>query len=212
MTRWGMVIDLGKCVGCQTCTVACKWYNYTPRGIFFCKTIDYEMGEYPNVTRRFLPVLCMHCEAPPCEKACPTKATIKGVDGIVYVDYDKCVGCRYCMMACPYQARSYHKKEQKYYEGESVPHDAQIAQKFQKGVVMKCDFCRERVEEGIGRGLRPGVDLDATPTYVISCITNARHFGDLDDPQSSVSKLIRDRKGYQLHQELETRPGVYYIQ
>ncbi|MFQ5821656.1 MAG: 4Fe-4S dicluster domain-containing protein [Candidatus Heimdallarchaeota archaeon] len=212
MMRWGMVIDLRRCIGCQTCTIACKLNINVPKGIFFCKVNDYEVGTYPNVIRRFLPTLCMHCKNPPCQDVCPTGATVRRSDGIVVVDYDKCVGCSYCMMACPYGARTFYAKMETYYGSEMTPYDKVVAEKFKPGTVVKCDLCRERVEKGLRRGLKPGVDPEATPICVISCITNARHFGDLDDPMSNVSKLVRERKGYQLHPKLGTDPSVYYIE
>ena len=105
MTRWAMVADLRRCVGCQTCTAACKHANATPPGVQWRRVLDMEFGEYPDVQRAFVPVGCMHCDEPPCMDVCPTTATNKRADGIVTIDYDLCIGCAYCAVACPYQAR-----------------------------------------------------------------------------------------------------------
>ena len=105
MTRWAMVADLRRCVGCQTCTAACKHANATPPGVQWRRVIDMEVGEYPDVQRAFVPVGCQHCDEPPCMEVCPSTATKKRADGIVTIDYDLCIGCAYCAVACPYQAR-----------------------------------------------------------------------------------------------------------
>jgi phenylacetyl-CoA:acceptor oxidoreductase subunit 1 len=211
MVRWAMVIDLKKCVGCMTCVAACKLANFVPPGIYWNKVFDYEVGKYPNVRRCFLPVQCMHCKNPPCKDACPTGATIQREDGIVIIDYSKCIGCRYCMMVCPYDARSFYSKEKHYYDGGKMIYEEYGYKKHQRGTVMKCNLCYERIDEGLKKGLKPGEDPEATPICVISCIANARYFGDLDDPESEVSKLIRRRKGFQLHAELGTDPSIYYL-
>jgi phenylacetyl-CoA:acceptor oxidoreductase subunit 1 len=211
MVRWGMVIDLKRCAGCMTCVAACKLANYVPPNIYLNKVFDYEDGEYPNVTRNFLPVQCMHCEEPPCKSVCPTGATYKRDDGIVIVDESKCIGCRYCMMACPYGARSFYAKETYYFDGAKMIYEEYGYRRLDKGTVMKCHFCFERIDEGIKRGLRPGIDEEATPICVISCIGKARYFGDLDDPDSEVTQLIRRRKAFRLHPELGTGPSIYYL-
>ena len=105
MTRWAMTADLRRCVGCQTCTAACKHTNATPPEVQWRRVLDMEFGQYPNVKRVFVPVGCQHCEDPPCMHVCPTTATKQRADGIVTIDYDLCIGCSYCAVACPYQAR-----------------------------------------------------------------------------------------------------------
>ncbi|RMD75981.1 MAG: 4Fe-4S dicluster domain-containing protein, partial [Bacteroidetes bacterium] len=105
--HWIMVIDTRKCVGCNACTIACSAENNLPPGVVYRPVIKDEIGEYPNVTRRFIPRPCMQCENPPCTPVCPVNATFKRPDGIVAIDYERCIGCRYCLTACPYQARSF---------------------------------------------------------------------------------------------------------
>jgi molybdopterin-containing oxidoreductase family iron-sulfur binding subunit len=120
MARYGMVIDLNICIGCNACTMACKAEHATPPGIFFSKVLEKEVGKYPAARRIFLPVLCNHCGNPACMEVCPTGATSKRNDGIVLVDYDLCIGCRSCMEACPYGPRSFYKEEDTYYaEGKT---------------------------------------------------------------------------------------------
>ncbi len=105
--KWSMVIDLRKCIGCHACTVACVAENKLPPGVVYRPVMEEEIGTYPNVTRRFIPRPCMQCEEPPCVPVCPVNATWKRPDGIVHIDYDACIGCRYCITACPYSARTF---------------------------------------------------------------------------------------------------------
>ncbi len=215
MARWGMAIDLKRCVGCYACMIACKQEHFLPPDIFWCRLVIGETGKYPAVTKQMYPVLCNHCEEAACVKACPSGATTRREDGIVIVDYDKCVGCRYCLIACPYQQRTYYadgKKE--YFPGQGLTELEIIGRELyplQAGTVVKCNFCAERLDEGVKNGLEPGEDREATPACVNVCPAKARTFGDLDDSNSEVSKLIRDRKGFQLHPEYGTEPSVYYI-
>ena len=211
-----MAIDLVKCAGCQTCAVACKVENMLPPGICWGKVNDYEVGEYPDVRRKFLPLLCMHCKVAPCKEVCPTGATIQRNDGIVYIDQDKCVGCGYCIVACPYDARTVYKKEAFYYEvptiNEQFPFDLRNStQRHQVGVASKCTFCMEKIDGAVGKGLRIGVDHEATPTCVNSCIAKARYFGDLNDPYSEISIVVRERRSFGLFDELGTEPSVCYL-
>lgn len=210
MVNWGIVVDLEKCVGCQTCLMACKVNNSIPEGIKFNETVDYETGKFPDVGRIFLPVQCMHCERPVCMDVCPADAVNQTDTGIVWTDPEVCVGCKSCMSACPYGARSYFDGEvSENYEG--TPVGRRIKEENEKDTVLKCDFCRERVEEGMEKGLTPGEDPEATPYCIISCIADARTFGDLDDPDSEVSRKIRNRDGNRLHPEHDTEPKIYYV-
>src|SRR3990172_8295002 len=108
MTRWAMVMDVRRCTGCQACSVACKAENEVPLGVFRTHVRYYELGKYPNVRRARVPHICNHCDDPPCVDVCPTGASQRREDGIVFVDYDICIGCKSCMAACPYGARFIH--------------------------------------------------------------------------------------------------------
>jgi len=198
--RYGMVIDLKKCIGCYACQISCKAEHATPPGVLYARVVKQETGEYPNVRRTSLPLLCMHCARPACLEVCPTGATSQRPDGIVEIDSNRCVGCRYCMMACPYTARYFHAKVRGYFPGQGLtPYEEWGYRNHPSGVVEKCNFCLHRVERGL------------EPSCVASCPAKARVFGDLEDPGSEVATLIRDRAGYQLHPELGTDPSVFYL-
>ncbi len=211
MTRWVIVADLNRCVGCQTCTSACKHANATAPGIQWRKVLDFEVGEYPDVRRAFVPVGCMHCDEPPCFDVCPSTATGKRDDGIVTIDYDLCIGCAYCSVACPYQARARVDIPNMAYGKKSMRHEIVSEHWDRRGVAQKCTFCIDRVDPGLAAGLTPGVDEEATPACVNSCIAGALHFGDLDDPQSNVSKLTEENKFFRMHEDLGTGPGILYL-
>jgi len=215
MPNWGMVIDLRKCIGCYSCMISCKQEHFLPPGMFWSRVVISETGAYPAVTKHMYPVSCNHCKEAACVKVCPTRATTRRPDGIVIVDADKCVGCRYCVVACPYQQRTYHADGRKeYFPGQGLTDYEVIGRKLyplQTGTVVKCNFCAERIEQGIKMGLKPGVDREATPACVIACPPGARYFGDLDDPGSEVTMLIKTKRGFQLHPEYGTDPCVYYV-
>jgi phenylacetyl-CoA:acceptor oxidoreductase subunit 1 len=141
---------------------------------------------------------------------CPTKATKKRADGIVTIDYDLCIGCAYCAVACPYEAR--HKTDRaKFAYGVPMANETKRRDDARLAVATKCTFCVERIDAGIESGLTPGVDPEATPACVNSCIANALAFGDLDDPASNVSKLLAGNRHFRMHEELGTGPGFYYL-
>lgn len=210
MTRWAMVADLRRCVGCQTCTAACKQANATPPGVQWRRVVDLEAGEYPNVRRAFVPVGCMHCDDPPCMHVCPTTATRKRADGIVTVDYDLCIGCAYCAVACPYQARFKVDRQESAY-GALMENEKATYDEKRVGVATKCTFCADRIDAGLENGLKPGVDPEATPACVNSCIAKVLHFGDLEDPESNVSQLLAENQFFRMHEELRTGPRFYYL-
>ncbi|MCY3829448.1 MAG: 4Fe-4S dicluster domain-containing protein, partial [Rhodospirillaceae bacterium] len=187
--RWGMVIDVNRCVGCQTCTIACKHWNDTLPDIQWRRVIDVEQGEYPNVQRQFLVTGCQHCAEPPCVPVCPTGATRQRADGLVTMDYDVCIGCAYCAVACPYQARTIAHEIHGYYDGEITRQEEAVFDEGRIGVAQKCTFCIDRVDSGLEAGLTPGLDPDATPACSAACIASAITFGDYNDPDSNVSQL-----------------------
>jgi molybdopterin-containing oxidoreductase family iron-sulfur binding subunit len=194
-----MVIDLKRCIGCYACQLSCKAEHGTPPGVFFARVLKAEEGSYPSVRQLFLPVLCNHCEEAPCVSACPTGASFKSEDGIVDIDHDKCVGCKTCMVACPYGNRYFNDQRQHYFAQGATAYERERTARHPTEVVMKCNFCRHRLKEG------------KLPACVANCPTVARYFGDLDDPTSEVSRLIKERGGFPLHPELGTRPSVYYL-
>jgi molybdopterin-containing oxidoreductase family iron-sulfur binding subunit len=197
-----MVIDLKRCIGCNACVLACKQENGTPPGIHFARVITREVGTYPQSKRTFLPVLCNHCDDAPCVKACPTGASYTRPDGIVLVDNDLCIGCRACAVACPYMNRHYVAPGllQAGYDGKPLsPYEALKYLDFQEGTTSKCTLCAHRIDRGL------------EPACVVTCPTDARIFGDLEDQNSRPRKLIEERKGWTLLPESNTKPSVYYL-
>jgi Fe-S-cluster-containing dehydrogenase component len=209
-----MVIDLKKCIGCYSCVITCKQVHALPPNMFWNRVLTAETGEYPQVTRHIYPVLCNHCAEAPCIKVCPSGAASRRADGIVVTDPDQCVGCGYCVIACPYQQRVFYEGgEQPYFPGQGLTKleiMGRALYPLQPGTAVKCNFCKERIDEGLRAKLQPGMDREATPCCVNNCPPKARIFGNLSDPGSNVSTLIRLRRGFQLHPELGTDPSVYY--
>ncbi len=177
--RYGFLIDLRRCIGCHTCSVACKSENNVPLGVWRSWVKQIAKGEYPNTSLSFLPLLCNNCEDPICVTVCPTYASQKREDGIVTIDPHLCIGCRYCMAACPYAVRFIN------------PHF---------NICQKCDWCVHRVEKGI------------PPACVDACPAGARLFGDLNDPESEISKQIATHNVSVLKPIMGTKPQTYYIE
>ncbi|WP_376792671.1 4Fe-4S dicluster domain-containing protein [Thermoflexus sp.] len=226
MPRYGMVIDLSRCMGCRACMEACKVENNTPQAIFWMYVFRFEEGEFPNVRQWFMPRPCMHCDNAPCVKVCPVGARYKREDGLVATDWERCIGCRYCEVACPYGVNYFNWKrpDRNYYLDWSDPNlqsiTGGIAPPYKnpdldqaygeerrriaggghvKGVIEKCTFCVHRVEKG------------KLPACVANCPVQALLFGDLDDPDSLVSRVLRQKPHFRLLEELGTEPRVFYV-
>ena len=206
--KWAMVIDQEKCSGCGQCTLACRAHNDVSPDISWNRVL--EAGQVGD-QQVFLPRPCMHCEEAPCVNACMVGASVRRADGIVMMDYDKCIGCRYCEVACPYGARAFNWES---FDGPNpaVPEwGSPEVERRPRGVVEKCSFCYQRIDRGLKLGLKPGVDEEATPACVVTCPMGARKFGDLNDPESEVSLLIKDNPYFRLREDLGTSPRVYYL-
>ncbi len=239
MTRWSMVIDLDKCVACQGCSIACRQENNTPamppdqakmgRSIRWNDVFPLpvagaeEAGEYPHVTMRYITRPCMHCENPPCIKVCPVQATYIAENGVVRQNYNRCIGCRFCTVACPYGVR--------YFNWEDPPWSPELARHINpdtfsengslegpsmrpKGVVEKCTFCVHRLQKAHDKAEAEEREFraeDYVPACVQTCIANARFFGDLDNPDSTVSKLEKSTRAFRLIEDVGTHPKVIYL-
>jgi Fe-S-cluster-containing dehydrogenase component len=208
--RWGMFIDPEACTGCRACMVACKAENNTPPGVSYIVVIEEVQGTFPTTKRHFMPKPCFHCEHPSCVLVCPVEATWQSEDGTVAMDYMKCIGCRYCITACPYGAR-YFDFGDSYADGceQEVAYEARPSPEYSRawereghlspiGNVRKCHHCQHRLRRG------------SIPACVESCPTDAIVFGDLHDPNSLVSTLIATHHTHRLKEELGNEPTVYY--
>lgn len=208
--QWAMSIDINKCIGCKYCTYACQAVNNLGDDMVYNVVTSETMQ---NGKGYFLSRPCMHCGEAPCVHVCPVKATYKRADGLVMMDYDRCIGCRYCQVACPYSARVFNWKKPIEKSSKSPNFGFQEVPNRPRGVVEKCTFCVHRIDSGLERGMVPGVDAMATPACVGACPTGARAFGDLTDPESPVSKVLAEaRTILRLRdEELSTEPSVYYV-
>lgn len=223
--KWGMAIDLDKCTACQGCVVACRAENNVPvggaencpndRGIFWMDMLTVEEGAYPDLRSQYIPTPCNHCESPACVKVCPVGATYVNEEGLVAQIWGRCIGCRYCTTACPYGRRYFNWNEPKWEESLKNQLNPDVATR-PKGVVEKCTFCHQRIREARetarveGRELTDA-DVVRLPACAQSCPANAITFGDLGDPESTVSELARSPRAFRLLEELGTHPKVVYL-
>lgn len=211
MARYGMVIDLDRCMGCRACMEACKVENNTPTAHLWMYVFRFEEGTFPNTHVWFMPRPCMHCDNAPCVKVCPVGARYKREDGLTATDWERCIGCRYCEVACPYGARAFNWDEFTGPNPEVPTWGQPEVPRRPRGVVEKCSFCFQRIDRGLARGLMPGVDAEATPACVVACPVKARIFGNLNDPESEVSRWLASNPSYRLREDLGTAPRVYYL-
>lgn len=222
---WGMAIDLDRCTGCSACVTACQAENNLPivgkegyqagRDMKWLRLERYWEGEYPDIKLRSIPMLCQHCDQAPCETACPVYATYHNEDGLNVQVYNRCIGTRACAVYCPYEVRHFNYQSYRW----TPPLEQQLNPDVtvrEKGVMEKCTFCIQRIrkakdrakDEG-GRALRDG---DVQPACVQSCPAQALVFGDRNDPESKVSKLMANKRAYRVLEELNTQPSVVYLQ
>jgi phenylacetyl-CoA:acceptor oxidoreductase 27-kDa subunit len=208
LRHWGMVIDLNACIGCEYCTRSCTAVN----DVNTDKTWNIVVEEKTSAGLPFyFSRPCLHCQNAPCVEVCPVKATYHRSDGLVVMDYDRCIGCRYCEVACPYDARKFNWEERTDVNPYIPTWGIAEVDRRPRGVVEKCTFCIHRIDDGLKQGLTPGEDPEATPACVNACPVNARTFGDLKDPNSQVSRLIANNPTIVLREELGTKPSVLYI-
>lgn len=195
-----LAIDLDVCVGCQACVTSCKQWNSSgsagplsdhrpydedPTGTFLNRVQTYEVGTFPETEVVHFPKSCLHCEDPPCVPVCPTGASYKREeDGIVLVNYDICIGCKYCSWACPWGVREIDEKQK---------------------VMKKCTLCVDRIYD------EKLPEEERKPACVMACPTNARFFGDINDPESEIAIAIQEKEGYQLMPEWDTNPSNHYF-
>jgi molybdopterin-containing oxidoreductase family iron-sulfur binding subunit len=223
--HWAMTIDLDRCTGCGACVVACQAENNLPivgekrfqerRDIKWIRIERYWEGEYPDAKLRFLPMLCQHCDQAPCEIACPVSATYHNPDGLNTQVYNRCIGTRTCAVYCPYEVR--------FFNWFTYRWDAPLEQQLnpdvtvrEKGVMEKCTFCIQRIrlakDAAKDDGRRKVRDGEVTPACVQSCPTEAMVFGNRSDPESRVSRMMRDERGYKVLEELNTLPSIVYLE
>ncbi len=235
--KWGMVVDIDRCTGCQACVIACQAENnimlstedvfQQKRAMTWIRIERYWEGEFPNIKARFIPVMCQHCENAPCEPVCPVYATYHNNEGLNVQVYNRCVGTRYCANNCPYHARyfNYWERNTDSPFREVFAADQLVAEPMNeylnpdvtvrtKGLMEKCTFCLQRIRRTTrlakdeGRAVR---DQEVQPACVQSCPTGALMFGDLRDPNSKVSKVAKDERHYTLLEDLGTKPAVTYL-
>ncbi len=222
--RWEMVIDLDRCTGCEACVVACHAENNIAtvsakeaargRAMHWIHVERYWEGEYPNIRARFQPVLCQQCDAAPCEPVCPTYASYHNAEGLNAQVYNRCIGTRYCANACPYTVRFFNWFNPAWDKPLDLQFNPDVSIR-EVGVMEKCTFCIQRITaaeiqaRAEDRVLKDG---EVTPACVQTCPSGAMVFGDLNDPNSQVSRLVRLARGSKLLGELGTSPKITYLE
>lgn len=221
--RWGMVIDLDRCTGCQACVVACHAENNIPvvgekeavkrRTLHWIHIERYWEGEYPNLKARFMPVICQHCTEAPCEPVCPVFATYHTPEGLNAQVYNRCIGTRFCGSACPYKVRVYNWFRPEF-PGTLVEQLNPDVSVRQRGIIEKCSLCVQRIhraERDASFEGRQVMEGDIQPACVQSCPPSALIFGDLSDPESRASRLAQSNRAFRLLEVLGTDPAVIYL-
>jgi Fe-S-cluster-containing dehydrogenase component len=221
--RWGIVIDEDRCTGCEACVVACHAENNIAtvgddeatngRAMHWIRVERYYEGDFPDIRVKYRPVLCQQCSDAPCEPVCPTYASYHDAEGLNAQIYNRCIGTRYCANACPYMVRVFNF----YNPVWDKPLDLQLNPDVSVrsvGIMEKCTFCIQRIKTAEIKAKaekRPLKDGEFNPACVQSCPTNAMAFGDLNDPESRVSRLSRSSRGSTLLEDLGTHPAVTYL-
>ena len=229
---WGMVVDVDKCIGCQACVVACQSENNIPineedhfnqrRAIEWIRVERYWEGEFPDVKARFIPIMCQQCGDAPCEPVCPVFATYHNPEGLNVQVYNRCIGTRFCANNCPYHVRFFNFWEPEWPESLKNQLNPDVTVRS-RGIMEKCTFCIQRIRRTKQRAKAEGGDVkdekyerSLDPACVNACPTETLFFGDLNDPESKVSK-IRDKesqeggRAYRLLENLGTNPNVIYL-
>ena len=222
--KWGLVVDLDRCTGCNACVAACSMENNVPftgeeevaygRGMHWMRIQRYWTGEYPDIKPTFTPVMCQQCNRAPCEPVCPVFASVHSESEHINLQvYNRCIGTRYCANNCPYIARQFNwfDYELPYPMNFSLNPDVTVRR---RGVMEKCTFCVQRIHQGQQKAKaenRPVEDGEIQPACVQVCPTSALVFGDLSDPESKASRLAKSQRRYYLLEELGTFPNVTYL-
>src|SRR6058998_3224423 len=220
--RWGMAVDLDRCTGCEACVTACRTENNIRiagpeqsargRAIAWIRVERYYEGDFPDVRVKFRPVMCQQCDAAPCEPVCPTYASHHTEDGLNAQVYNRCIGTRYCANACPYNVRFFDFFNPSWEKPLHLQLNPDVSLR-EVGVMEKCTFCVQRIKSvqiQAESENRPVKDGEIQPACAQACPSRALVFGDLDDPNSEVSRLARSPRGSKLLEDVGTKPKVTY--